>query len=463
MRIFIYILILVLILSAVSCGKHDESGQNIPQNVITVNSEIFHVSSYSTGLDTYTKGTVFVKTDDAGNYYVQIAAWIEIGPLDRGGVAFAFPFGWEVTGVTCNYSDFVHNSEKYIETTNGDEYLFHEWGTRIAIGCSLPPGKSPSGGGKGSIVIELQQTSGEPNPYPGRFETFIGVGYKKTDYYFSYLYPDYERIGMSLFNSVPDLGVELGLDKPPVRGEILQLTCTASLEQWNDQGVSETFIDIMLPEAFELIDGDLSWSGDIGVGGAVIIQASIKAIEIGTHEISANVLYSFSKYRYIKSATIYLGVFDDRGFISSDERLYFETSKIPISMTMASPEMKSILQLETSLSESLGLNIPIEVTCIATAIYDVSEMKEISINWDEGFEFLEGNPLWQGGLAEGEQVVLTATLLPVKTGRWRIHTECNGTFHFDRGRHGSGSAKGSFTYDNFTIYIFKDGGALEDK
>jgi len=462
MRYFICILILILIPSAVSCGEHDGSIQSIPQNTVVINSENFYVRSDSTDLDTFTRGTVFVKKDDSDNYYVQIAAWIEIDRLDRGGVIFAFPFGWEVTSITSNYSDYRrnHNPEDYIETRHGDDYLFDELGTRITVGCSLPPGNSPSGGGAGSIVIELQKTSSELNPYPGGFETSIAVGYKETEYY-NVLYSDHERIELSLPHAVPDLGIELSLDRPPIWGDILQLTCTASLEQWNGQGVSKATIDIMIPKAFELIDGDLSWSGDISGGSAVTIQATLKAVEMGEYEINANIIYSFSKYRYIRSDKIYLGIFKDRGFIS-DEHLDFETSKIPTAMALASSDMKSILQLETSLSESLELNTPIEVTCIATAINDVSEIEEISINWDEGFEFLEGNPLCQGGLAEGDQVVLTTTLMPVKTGRWKIYTQCSGTFHFDRGSQGSGSATGTFTYDHFSVYIFEDGGAVID-
>lgn len=461
MRYSIFILILILIPAAVSCSDTSEVLYRIPQNEGIINFKDFYVSSDSTDLETFTRGTVFIKTDDLDNYYVQIAAWIEIDPRDHGGVSFSIPFGWKVTSITSSYPDVRrgYNPEDYIGTWYTVDYWFNEWSTGVQIGYSLPPGgHSPSGGGAGSVVIELESTSTEPHPFPGVFKTSIGVGYEEREGY-TVVSPDYEIIEVSLLQSIPDVEIELAVDRPPIRGDVLQLTCTTSLEHWNGHGVSGATIDIGLPEAFELIDGDLSWSGDIAGGSSVTIQATIKAVEIGEYGITATALYSFSKYRYIKWDEIYLGVFDDRGFIG-DEHLGFETSKSPRAYVLASSNIRAMLQLELELSDSPELNKPFEVTCTATAVHDVSGIEEISINWDEGFEFLDGNPLWQGGLAEGEQVELTATLMPVKTGRWQIYTQCSGTFQYDLGTQGSGSSTGTYIYDNITVYIFEDGGAV---
>ena len=193
----------------------------------------------------------------------------------------------------------------------------------------------PSGGGAGSVVIELESTSTEPNPYPGVFKFSVGVGYEEREGY-TVLYPDHEVVELSLFQHIPDFQIDLTLDKPPIRGEILQLTCLASLEHWNKQGVSEATIEIRLPETFELIDGDLGWRGDISGGDDVTMQATIKALEIGKCDIGVTALYSYSKYRYIEWDRIYLGVFDDRGIIS-DEPLEIETLKTPEAGALVSP------------------------------------------------------------------------------------------------------------------------------
>jgi hypothetical protein len=461
MKYSIYILIFILILATVSCGHNSGVLNRMPENEGVINFKDFYVGSESTDLETLTRGTVFIKKDDFSNYLVQIVAWVEIDPMDRGGVGFTIPFGWKVTSITSSYPDGRrdYNPEDYVETWQTRDYWFNEWSTRVNIGCSLQGG-SPSGGGAGSVVIELESTSKEPNPYPGFFKTIIGVGYEEREEY-NVLHTDYERIELSLLQPVPDLEIELTLDRPPILGDILQLTCKASLEHWLKQGVSGVTIDIRLPEAFELIDGDLNWSGDIAGGSAVTMQATLRAVEMGEHSIGATALYSFSKYRYIKWDTIYLGVFDDRGFIG-DEHLEFESARSPRVSALASSDIRSVLQLETALGDIPALNKPVEVTCTVTAVQDVSGMKEISINWDEGFEFLDGNPLWKGGLAKGEQVELTATLMPVKTGHWNIYTQCSGTFHYDRGTQGSGSSTGTYIYDHLTVYMFEDSSAVID-
>lgn len=450
MRYLMCFLALLLVPVALSCCDTGGVPNHIPQDAEVINSDEFYVGSNSTDLETFTRGTVFIKKDDSGNYLVQIEAWVEIDTADRGGVAFGIPSGWKVTRITGSYPQY------YIQTQDSPDYWPTEWGTEVNIGC-MACGGSYAGGQKGSVLMEIESTSKEPNPFPGVFKTSIGVGYEEREGY-SVLYPDSKTIELSLLQPVPDLEIALTLDKPPIRGDILQLTCTASLEHWNGQGVSGVTIDVKLPESFKQVDGKLKWSGDIAGGSDVTIRATVKAVEIGEHQISATALYSFSERRYIKRDTIYLGVFDDRGFIS-DEYLKFETTKSPKVHARATSDVRSVLQLETALSDTPELNKPFEVTCAATALQDVSEMDELSINWDEGFEFLEGNSSWIGGLAKGEQVELTATLVPVKTGRWQIYTQCSGTFHYEHGTQG-GSSTGTFTYDLFTIYVFEDGGAV---
>ena len=454
MRYLMCFLALILVPVALSCSDTGEVLNPTPPNEVVINSEDFYVGSNSTDLETFTRGTVSIKKDDSGNYLVQIEAWVEIDSGDFGGVAFMIPSGWKLTRITGSYPEYY--PEYYIETRDTRGYGYPEWGTRVNIGCSACGG-SYAGDTKGSVLMEIESTSEEPNPFPGVFKTSIGVGYEKREGY-SVLYPDSKTIELSLLQPVPDLEIALTLDKPPIRGDNLQLICTASLEHWNGQGVSGVTIDVNLPEAFKQVDGKLKWSGDIAGGSDVTIRATVRAVEIGEHQISATALYSFSKHRYIKRDTIYLGVFDDRGFIS-DEYLKFETSKSPEIHSMASSEIRSILQLETALSDTPELNKPFEVTCAATALQDVSEMDELSINWDEGFEFIEGNSSWIGGLVKGERVELTATLVPVKTGHWQIYTQCSGTFRYKHGTQ-SGSSTGTFTYDLFTIYVFEDGGAV---
>ena len=101
--LYIYLFIFIFVLTAASCGNHSGVLYRIPQNEGIINFKDFHVSSDSTDLETTTRGTVFIRTDDFDNYYVQITAWVETDPSDHGGIGFTFPFGWKITSITSSY------------------------------------------------------------------------------------------------------------------------------------------------------------------------------------------------------------------------------------------------------------------------------------------------------------------------------------------------------------------------
>ena len=206
MRYFIYALILAIILCLTSCSNQSESTYRIATNEGIIDSEDFYVSANSTDLETYARGTVFIRADDADDYAVHIVAWIEIDPCDRGGIVFEFPFGWTVTGITSSYPDIRtnNNPEDYIEvwTTNSN---YSEWRTSIRIGfCRAGRCPGSTRGGAGSIVIDLESSSTEPDPFPVVFKTWMGAGYEEREGYTA-IWPDSITVELSLIRPSPDL------------------------------------------------------------------------------------------------------------------------------------------------------------------------------------------------------------------------------------------------------------------
>ncbi len=190
MRYPVCLVILALMLAVTSCS-HDTT--RIPQNEGIIAFEEFCVSSESTELETYTRGTIFVRENKGNNeYHVQIVAWVEVDPKDWGGVEFAIPFGWEVIGITSSY-------------TSGSEYKDNPADNISVLSSTSNPSESfkfprlvrVEGGGRGNLLIEIDSTSSEKNPWPGVLKVRVGVGSDERDGV-RIQYPDWQEIEIPL-------------------------------------------------------------------------------------------------------------------------------------------------------------------------------------------------------------------------------------------------------------------------
>lgn len=186
MRYPVCFVIIALLLAAVSCSNANQNANRdvvVPQGFIALTE--FSVTSESTGLGTYAKGTVYVRENEGENkgYHAEILAWYEVDPADFwGGVQFNIPCGWEVNGVTSNLHNvnliWVHT----IPCGNNSEWNQWVWVER---------------GGSGTLVIELDSTSSEQNPWPGVLKVRIGVGSTERDG-IRIIFPDYQDIEILL-------------------------------------------------------------------------------------------------------------------------------------------------------------------------------------------------------------------------------------------------------------------------
>ena len=71
------------------------------------------------------------------------------------------------------------------------------------------------------------------------------------------------------------------------------------------------------------------------------------------------------------------------------------------------------------ISKAPALNENAELTLTVTTIRDASNVSAKFI-LPEGFEFVNGNLNWNGGLKENQPMQLKATIKAVKTGEWTI-------------------------------------------
>jgi hypothetical protein len=154
-------LVVVISLTAVSCGNNASTPAKVNQGVIA--SWSFSLDASSVNLTTKASGAMFAvkNTKDASDRKVVINAQVGIDPADWGGVSFNIPAGWEVGAVTsdhplsCIILQTLSNEEKYQRV--------------VEIGNTKNGGVTPDG--IVNIVIELS-----PMPDNKNTEETVNVG-----------------------------------------------------------------------------------------------------------------------------------------------------------------------------------------------------------------------------------------------------------------------------------------------
>ena len=79
-----------------------------------------------------------------------------------------------------------------------------------------------------------------------------------------------------------------------------------------------TTAQIILSEKFILINGDLTWEGDIDKDDTFTLTATIKAVEEGDTTIQAQVLSGEPSYRFGKNDTLFISVYSDNAIVKHE-------------------------------------------------------------------------------------------------------------------------------------------------
>lgn len=183
-------------------------------------------------------------------------------------------------------------------------------------------------------------------------------------------------------------------------------------------------IEIRLPEAFELVSGELSWVGDISSGDELeVISAVVKAIKIGNwaiklrNSIDPEKQGGFSMYPDWREV-IYVSIFNDSADWGEYPPWYRSHGGV-IGGIYRQGDPLIITQLYMAISHPPLLNEPAELLCTAISRNDFPDFKA-QVVLPEGAVLVSGNPEWQGDLKAGVPVTLWAKIIFKKTGNWQI-------------------------------------------
>jgi hypothetical protein len=182
------VVVFVVGLAALSCRQSPMPSS--PVNNDLINYRSFFVSAESVDLDTFTRGTIFVRGDKEKpeERRVQISAWVEIDAADWGGVSFSIPQGWKVTHIASDYPRGNPEPETYtgILQTESEHVQYHRI---VEVGCTRHGAAEPQGG-KGNLIIELAPESPEQE-LPENLEILIGAG-SEDDYILNPVHETFE-------------------------------------------------------------------------------------------------------------------------------------------------------------------------------------------------------------------------------------------------------------------------------
>ena len=83
--------------------------------------------------------------------------------------------------------------------------------------------------------------------------------------------------------------VTLSFSESPLIGKLVEVTATFTNRVSLSEGVlRDVEASISLPNGIQLLDGDLSWKGDLLKDQPQTIQVTVKTIQLGTYKIHAS-------------------------------------------------------------------------------------------------------------------------------------------------------------------------------
>jgi hypothetical protein len=188
------IIILILVITIITgCNQDLDNLGGVTTNEKIIQSKDFRVNSDSTELETSVRGTVFLSGEEGVPKHAQIVALVEIDPDDWGGVVFYISDKWHISSITSSYPEDKKEKipEDYASVWTTPEATKHGWNKMIEIGRDQHRW-TPTGGGKGAVVIELDINK-ETISTSEVFSMTVGVGSKEKDGIRS-VHPDYELI-----------------------------------------------------------------------------------------------------------------------------------------------------------------------------------------------------------------------------------------------------------------------------
>jgi hypothetical protein len=122
------------------------------------------------------------------------------------------------------------------------------------------------------------------------------------------------------------INVELDISGTPSLGQTVYLSLAVTLHT----DAPNTTVQILLPDEFVLVAGDLFWNGDLAKNETILLNASVKAVKRGDSIIKASAI-SEGRWSFGKSDSLYISVFETTATVS--DKVPIKDSKLSRKVT----------------------------------------------------------------------------------------------------------------------------------
>ncbi|GKX29647.1 hypothetical protein SH1V18_21270 [Vallitalea longa] len=176
-----HFVIIICILLFSGCYRSSNSNKVVVNENI-IKSVDFSVRTESTNMNTSAKGTIFIRGTEQIPESIQIVTYVDIDPDDWGGVIIYIPKKWNVSSITSSYPENKHEAEAIPKdhvakfNTKSEKY---DWYSYIEIGTEYS--YIPTGGGTGTVIIELVADKDEEISETDKFNITVSVGSNEKD------------------------------------------------------------------------------------------------------------------------------------------------------------------------------------------------------------------------------------------------------------------------------------------
>ena len=171
-----------------------------------------------------------------------------------------------------------------------------------------------------------------------------------------YDFSDHNMVHPKIDKPSAPIDVELNISGTPALGQTVNLSVTATPLA----DAPNTTVQILFPDEFVLVSGDLLWNGDIAKNETIRLNASMKAIMIGDYVIKASAI-SEERWTFGKSDSLYISVFETTATVSDkvtikDSKLSKKVTQLNVSQVL----IQEVVDVEGAIpspSDITGVNL----------------------------------------------------------------------------------------------------------
>jgi hypothetical protein len=239
------------------------------------------------------------------------------------------------------------------------------------------------------------------------------------------------------------MNVNLSISGIPSLNMVVKLMFTATpLEN-----APNTTVQILLPDEFVLVAGDLFWNGDLAKNETILLNASVKAVKVGDYVIKASAI-SEGQWTFGKSDSLYISVFETTATISDKVPINNWVNKAAIPLSQNGDEISANL----SLSSLPLLNKEVRLVFTVTPLINLSNVQVDVVLPEKGMEIVEIKPLskpsipsefthpsgldvlgnqltWKGDIANNETLLIEVVVKSIVTGEGYLYGSVHATRH----------------------------------